>query len=243
MIEPVVVAAVVVAGFLIGFDKSGVAGAIGPLVTVAMALVLPADDAIGVLLPMLLVGDLFSVIANWRRWDGRLLRPLVVSGLVGIALGSLLLSVVDEDQLQRVIAVAMLLFLSRYMWNRRPRVAPRALARFGWFSGFAGGTLSTLAHMGGPPVVIYLMSAGLSPARLVGTSVVFFAVANVLKIPGYLAARVLDVDLIVVSMWGWVAIPLGVWTGRHLVDRVRSERFEPVIVTLLGIGAVLLLVR
>jgi hypothetical protein len=237
------VAAVIVAGFLIGFDKSGVAGAIGPLVTVAMALVLPADDAIGVLLPMLLVGDVFSVIANWRRWDGQVLRPLVVSGLVGVGIGSLLLSAVDETGLRRLIAVVMLLFLGWYAWNRRPRIAPRAVAGLGWLSGLAGGLLSALAHMGGPPVVIYLMAAGSTPARLVGTSVVFFAAANVLKIPGYLAAGVLDFDLIAASVWGWVAIPIGVWAGRRLVDRIRRERFEPIVIALLGIGAVILLFR
>lgn len=241
--DAVVLGAIALAGFLIGFGKAGVAGAMGPFVTVLMALVLPADEAIGLLLPMMIIGDAFSLAATWGRWRVAVLRPLLLSGLAGIALGSVLLSVVDGDQLRRLIAVVMLLFIGWYGWSRRPRVAASAVRRFGWASGLIAGFTSTVAHAGGPPLVVFLMSVGLEPATLVATTVVFFAAVNLLKVPGYITAGVLDMGLIVATLWAWITIPAGVWVGRQLVDRIDTDRFERLIVVLLAAGTVLLFFR
>ena len=58
---------VAVAAFLIGFSKAGVAGTLGPIVTVLLALTIPADDAVGLLLPILIVADWFTLAAHWRQ--------------------------------------------------------------------------------------------------------------------------------------------------------------------------------
>jgi hypothetical protein len=54
--------AVVIAilGFMIGFAKGGFGG-LGALLTPILSLVLPVASAVGVLLPMLMIGDVFAV--------------------------------------------------------------------------------------------------------------------------------------------------------------------------------------
>lgn len=236
------IALVALAGLLIGFGKAGVAGTLGPLVTVVMALALPADDALGLLLPMLLVADLFAVAAYWRRWETRLLLPLVGAALVGILLGLAVISSIDEEWLQRLIAVSMLVFAGLYFRGRRLRFTPRAERSWAAAAGSAAGFTSTVAHAGGPPLVVYLLMAGLRPATFVATSVAFFAIVNVIKVPGYFYAGLFDADLIRSTMWGWLLIPVGVGLGRVLVDRIDRARFEIVTVILLTVGALVLLV-
>ncbi len=240
--DATVLSAVALAGFLIGFGKSGVAGTLGPFVTVVVALALPADDAIGLLLPMLMVGDAFSVAAHWRQWDGALVARLVPAALLGIGGGTIVISVVDAGTLRSIIAVLMLFFVVAYAGVRRMQIGPERLGGVGWLAGATSGLTSTLAHLGGPPVVAYLMSTPLDPRRLVATSVAFFAAINLLKVPGYFVARLFDGALIVSTIWAWALIPVGVLAGRWMVERIDRRRFDAVALVLLTAGAVLLLV-
>jgi hypothetical protein len=69
--NPVFVAVVVaVLGFMIGVTKGGF-NALGALLTPLLSLVLPVSLAVGVLLPMLIVGDAFAVYTYWRDWNAK----------------------------------------------------------------------------------------------------------------------------------------------------------------------------
>lgn len=230
-----------VAGLLIGFGKAGVAGTLGPIVTVLMALTLPADDAIGLLLPMLIVADAFSVDVHWRKWEIAVVVRLVMAALAGIAAGTFLIATVSADTLRTLIAVATLLFVAGYAWLRRATVASEPLPALGLVAGGVAGLTSTVAHLGGPPVVAYLMTTRLDPGRLVATSVAFFAAINLLKVPGYFLAGLFDVELIASTIWAWLSIPAGVILGRAMIDRIDRSTFDRVTLLLLTAGSVILL--
>lgn len=233
---------VALAALFLGFGKAGVAGTLGPFVTVLLVLALPADDALGVALPMLIFADGFSVAAYWRKWEAALLPPLVASAVVGIAAGTLVLSSISEQWLQRLIAVAMLVFAAAYVAGRRVELAPTARRPVAIVAGSAAGFTSAVAHAGGPPIVVYLMTARLEPRSFVATSVAFFAMINLIKVPGYFVAGMFDGDLIRSTFAAWLLIPVGVVLGRLLVDRIDRQRFERATLVLLVAGACILLV-
>jgi hypothetical protein len=59
--DPIFVAVVIASlGFLIGVTKGGF-NTLGALLTPVLSLVLPVSTAVGVLLPMLIVGDAFAI--------------------------------------------------------------------------------------------------------------------------------------------------------------------------------------
>ncbi len=233
--------AIAVAGFLIGFGKAGIGGTIGPFVTVLVALTVPADDAIGLLLPMLIFADGFAVAAHWQKWDTTILLRLLVAAAVGIAAASLVLSSISEPLLQRIIAIAMLGFVAFYLWSKNPHSAANKAQRHAWPAGIIAGITSTLAHLGGPPVMGYLMTTDLKPRPLVATSAGLFAAMNLLKIPAYFFADLFDADLVAQTWWTWLAIPIGVATGRALVDRIDRTLFDRITTVLLIGGALILL--
>jgi uncharacterized membrane protein YfcA len=237
-----VIVLVALAAFLIGFGKAGVAGTLGPFVTVLLALAMPADDAIGLLLPMLIFADAFAVAAHWKRWDVGLLRPLVLAALAGIGVGLVVVARVDAETLRTIIAIITLAFALSYGIVRRYTPPPEAVNRFGWGAGAASGLTSTLAHLGGPPIVMYLLAARVPPRTFVATTVVFFAVVNLIKVPGYVVADLFDVELIRSTMAAWLFVPVGVGLGRLMVDRIDRVLFERITLVLLAAGAVVLLV-
>ena len=230
------------AAFLIGFSKAGVGGTLGPFVTVLVALALPADDTIGLLLPMMIVADGFTITVHWRRWDQPILRRLLVAAVVGIAAASLLISSISEPMLRRVIAVAMLGFALFFLWNKIPRSTATTAQRSAWPTGIVAGATSTLAHLGGPPVIAYLITTDLKPRPLVATTAALFTIVNLFKLPAYLLAGLLDGELIAETWWTWLAIPVGVLVGRSVVDRINRLWFERMTMALLVTGALVLLV-
>lgn len=128
-------------GVCAGFSKTAVAGA-ATLAVAIFALILPARESTGVLLLLLIVGDLVSISIYRRdaRWDiiVRLIGPV----LVGIGLGAVFLSRVDGVVMRRTIGWILLALTGFQLYLGR-RALRRGAAQ--WLRPGAE------RHDGGPP--------------------------------------------------------------------------------------------
>ncbi|MDH3303555.1 MAG: sulfite exporter TauE/SafE family protein, partial [Acidimicrobiia bacterium] len=106
-----VVLAVAAAAFLIGLAKGGLPG-FGPIVTVIVALAVPANVAIGILLPILMVGDVVALWALRGNIDRSVVRAIIPGSVVGVALASFVLSSLSADALELGIVIVVLLFVA-----------------------------------------------------------------------------------------------------------------------------------
>lgn len=234
---------VAVAAFLIGLTKAGLGGGLGPIITASMVLVLPVEVALGVQLPMLLIGDVFSVAAFWKRWSLRHARRLLLGAVPGVLLGTYLLASIDATLIQRLIGVVALSFvIYRFAQRRLQRIAGlEATTGLGIIAGAGGAVASTVAHAGAPPVSAYLLAARLSPVTYTATHILVFAVINVMKVPGYLLAGFTDIDLQIRLLPTLLFLPLGVLTGRWILARVSPLVFDRIILTILTVTGLFLL--
>lgn len=231
--------------FLIGLSKGGVGGMLGPLITATMALVVPADQAIGLLLPLLIAGDLFAIAAHWGRWARPHAVRLIPGSVVGVLLAVLVIADVAPGQLRRGLAILIVAFILFRLFERRFRVRPTYQAR-AWHGAAAGsiaGFTSGLAHVGGPPISIYLLLQQLPPPEYAATSALFFAALNLIKVPFYGLAGLFEIPLLVRVVWLLPLLPIGVWSGRWFAHRVRREVFERIILGLLVLSAIFLFLR
>ena len=233
------------AAFLIGLSKGGLGGILGALITPLVALVMPLEEAVGLLLPVLILGDMFALAAHWRRWDTRLIWLLLPGSLIGVTLGTFILTNVPALVLRRGLGVFVLVFVAYRLLQTRILKLLRYQSRpwHGWLAGGTAGFFSTLAHAGGPLIVIYLLMLDITPGVFVATSALFFAVLNLIKVPYYLYAGLFDFSLQVRLIWLAPLLPLGVWIGRRLTERVHKQVFEVIILVFLSITAWLLLTR
>jgi uncharacterized membrane protein YfcA len=242
-VTPSVFAVVAVAALLIGLSKGGLGGGLGPLITILVALVVPADVAIGLLLPLLMVGDVTALVAHRGRWDRELLVRLLPGAVVGVAIASVALRGVTTDALRVVLAVVVLATVAYKVLE--PRLGGRAVEVRPWHGALAGlvsGVTSTVAHVGGPPVVVYLVLARTPAVSYVATLAVFFTVVNWIKVPGYLAADLFEWELLWRLAPTAALIPVGTVVGRWAVHRVEQRTFDRTVLGLLVAGAALLLV-
>lgn len=242
--DPIFVAAVIVLlGFLIGLAKGGFNG-LGGLLTPVLSLVLPVSLAVGVLLPMLLVGDAFAVFSYWREWDGRVVRRALPAAAAGALLGTFLLSQLSSNSLRLILAGFVLLLVAyRWLSGRLERLRYQPAGWHAPAAGFVAGVASGLFNNGGPPFNSYLLLQNLPPRRFIGTSAVFFAILNVLKVPGFLYTGVLNLQLLLAYGWVVIFIPPGILAARWLVQRVEPRAFEGIVVALLLVSSLMLVAQ
>ena len=228
---------------LIGLSKGGIGGTLGVLATPLMALVLPADRVIGLLLPILMVADIFAVASHWQRWDKKLVLLLIPGAFVGMVLGTLLIATLSPVALERGIGLIILLFVIYKLFEARLVNASQYHAQnwHGVLAGSTAGLSSTLAHTGGPPVSIYLLMQDISPRTFVATSALFFMVLNWIKVPSYLYIGLFDFQLLRQVVWLFPLLPLSVWAGKLIADKINKVLFDRLIIILLAVSAFLLL--
>lgn len=226
----------VMALMLTGISKVGFGGGAGVLATPLLAAVFPPRDAVGILLPLLIVSDVIAVWHYWRDVRWRVLGYLWPGMVVGIGLGALMFATVSDGQLRVMIGAVCLLFCALQWWRRvilRLEEGWRPNWPWGSAVGLAAGFTSTLAHAAGPVLVMYLVPQHLAPAIYVGTNSVFFAVLNLMKVPPYLHQGLINAHTLWLAALGAPAIILGSFVGVWLNRRFDSNRFGLVIYALL----------
>lgn len=210
-----------------------------------LALVMPLDQAVGLMLPILILGDIFTLSVYWRRWQVRYLWILLAGAVIGVTLATLVLANFPLDVLRKGLGLLVLTFVAYRLFERRilKSLTYRPRHWHGVLAGSLAGFTSTLAHAGGPPITIYLLLQNLPPTTFIATSALFFAVLNWIKVPYYYYAGLFDFKLMLQFIWLTPLLPLGVWTGRRLVRRMDRAMFEKVITVLLLASGLLLLLR
>jgi uncharacterized membrane protein YfcA len=232
-----------VVGFLIGLSKGGLGGTLGALATPMMALVLPADEVIGLVLPILMFADIFAVALHWGHWNRRHIVLLIPGSVIGVTIGTYVITNAPTEGLRLGLGIIVLLFTVYKLFERRilGSLVYRSRNWHGWLAGIITGFSSSLAHIGGPPVSIYLLMQDLQPRVFVATSALFFMILNWIKVPYYAYAGQFDFETLWRLAWLMPVVPLGVWLGKRLSTRVPKETFDHIIVVLLGVTALMLI--
>ncbi len=232
----------IVVALVVGLSKGGMGAVLGVLATPLLSLVMPVTSAISISLPMLMIADVFALWFYWKTWDMHYIRLLVPTAVLGVVVGTVLLTMMDNVTLRHVLGVFTLIFVIYKIadrWLRSLDYQPRDW--HGYLAGAASGLGSTLANTGGPPFTAYMLLQDVSPTVFVGTTTLFFAIVNALKVPGLIVTHIMDLSRLLSVAWVLPLIPVGVFTGRWLIQRINKASFEWLMLVFLVIAAAVLL--
>jgi uncharacterized membrane protein YfcA len=233
--NPLFYAAAVPAVVLMGLAKGGFSG-LGLLSLPLMALVVSPVQSAAIMLPILIVQDVVTVWAYWRRWDSRNVTILAVGSAAGILLGYLMAAQVSEPVVRLAVGVISITFAARRLILERrsePPEATKADLPRGLFWGTVIGFTSMIAHAGGPPFQVYVMPQHLARDIFVGTGGVLFAIINWVKVPPYIALGQFTRENLLTSAVLFPVAIASTWAGVLLVRRVKAERFYTIVYCLL----------
>jgi len=208
--------AVVFAGVSKGGFGSGAAFASAAI----LALVMPPAEALGLMLPLLMLIDVATLRPYWGKWSWPDAKVLIAGGIPGVALGVALMAVANDDVLRFLIGAVALGFVIWRLWpGGQGRKAMPVWA--GGLAGVAAGFTSFISHAGGPPVAVYLLSRGVGKTAYQATTVLIFWIINIAKAVPYAVLGVFTVETLWLDLWLAPCALLGAWIGvraHHLVS-------------------------
>ncbi|MEZ3161911.1 sulfite exporter TauE/SafE family protein [Microbacterium sp. BWT-B31] len=231
------------AAIVVGVSKTAVPGANAISVAIFAAL-LPARQSTGALLVLLLVADLFAIVAYRRHVDWATLLRLAPAVVAGLLLGVLFLAFADDEGVRRVIGALLLAVIAFTLGWRRLRRAvedpgPHRLAAATY--GTLGGFTTMVANAAGPVMSMYFLAARFPVKLWLGTAAWSFFLINVSKLPfsiglGLITPSGLLLDLVLVPL-----VVAGALSGRWLAGRLDQRLFERLVIGFTVVGALYLL--
>ncbi|MFC8621674.1 sulfite exporter TauE/SafE family protein [Streptomyces anulatus] len=260
-------AALAAASTLVGFSKTAVSGA-NTISLAVFAAVLPARESTGVLLPILIVGDLLAVRVYRRHTHWPTLLRLFPAVAVGVVAGTLFMVWADDAAVRTSIGAILLFMTGVTLWRRR--IAERetgaeagagaggeagagsgtgtggeAVTRTGRTAargyGVLGGFTTMVANAGGPVMSLYLLSAGFRKLGFLGTSAWFFLILNVSKVPFSVGLGLIDARSLLLDACLLLFVLPGAYLGRACVDRIDQKVFDRIVIGATVIGGLQLL--
>jgi uncharacterized membrane protein YfcA len=222
------------------------------LAAALFALVLPARDSTGLLLPLLICGDVIGVTVYRRSANWRLIGRLMPWVLLGIALGVGFLAAVRSNAAMRTsIGVMILVVLAANVavgGRLREHLVPHGDRTTGVqrvaaaLAGTGVGFTTMVANSAGAVMTVYLLLSGVAMLAFLGTGAWFFFIVNLVKLPFSVGLGLVHPTSIALDVALLPALGVGAWLGVVLIRRIEQRHFERVALGMAAVSAVFLLV-
>lgn len=228
----------------VGMSKVGVPG-VSMIVVPTLAIIFGGKASTGILLPMLMLADLFGVGYYHRHAEWKYLWKLLPWAFVGVGIALWVGEVVNDEWFKNIIAILVFICIALMLWKDRQKgegLFPDAW----WFSasmGILGGFATMIGNVAGPIFAIYLLAMHLPKNQFIGTGAWFFLIINFSKFPLHIFVwetiswNTLSLDLILLP-----AIALGAFLGIKLVKKISETMYRTAVIVVTALSAFLLLI-
>jgi uncharacterized protein len=233
------------AALLIGVSKAGFGGGTGIIVGPILALLFPAKESVGLMLPLLVACDIFALYPYWRKWDLRNVQVLVPGALVGILCAYPLLQKMSDEGLKQAIGglavgFAILQIYRDWILKTDQRLEPRFW--HGTLFGLGTGFVSTLSHVGGTLTTMYLLPQKLDSERFVGTTTAVYFLVNAAKVPAYIYLDMFNEEILMRDLQLLPVVFVGTFLGVYLNRHVPAQWFTRVVLVMVLVTGIKLLI-
>ncbi|MGO4937948.1 sulfite exporter TauE/SafE family protein [Fundicoccus sp. Sow4_H7] len=233
----------VVVALIVGFSKAGIQGATMPAVAI-LATMFGGKASAGIMLPMLIVGDIAAVYQYGK--EGRLkdILKLMPASVTGIILGALVGNYLNDQQFKFIMGIIVLFCLALLIIRQLQKKAVELPDNL-WLTqlvGITSGFSSMVGNASGPIFNVYILAQNLNKNTMIGTTAWFFLIINLLKVPfhvflwGTITWETMSYTLILIPFIGIGAL-IGIWLIKH----INESSYKYLIIILTAISAINLL--
>lgn len=230
--------------FILGVSKAGIKG-IAIFAVTLMAIAFESRTSTGIIMPLLIFGDIFAIIYYRRhvKWAHifKLLPWMIIGVLVGVWIGAEL----PEDRFKFIMSIVILIsVLLMLYWDQRKSIY---IPTGRWFSvsmGLSAGFSTMVGNLAGAFSNLYFLAMRLPKHEFIGTAAWLFFIINLFKLPFHVfvwetvgwQSLLIDIKLV-----GFMI--LGLFAGIYLVDLLKENVFRRIILILTAVGAIMIFLR
>jgi len=237
-------AAIIISAFFIGFSKTGIGGVVMLAIPI-LASLFGGKDSTGIMLPLLIVGDIFAVCFYRRSTEWKnVIKPLP-SSVVGLAVGAIIGNYISDNVFKILIGVIILLCLGILVYTER-KGQNFVVPNDAWFyitTGILSGFASMIGNAAVPIFSIYLLALGIKKNSYMGTNAWFFLLINLIKVPfqvfiwNNIGIKSLAITVVMIPV-----ITLGAVLGFLVLKKINEKVFRYIVVAMTAIAAIRLFV-
>lgn len=229
---------------IVGISKAGIKG-ISIIVVALFAIAFETKASTGILLPILIVGDIVAVIYYRRHVRWRYLLQLLPWMMLGVVLGTWVGKDIPEAFFKRGMAVIILLSVAMmYWWDKRES---KTVPDYWWFGGIMGltaGFTTMIGNLAGAFANIFFLAMRMPKNDFIGTAAWLFFIVNIFKIPFHIFVwKTITPETLALNLRLAPAVFIGFIVGIRIVKLIKEQQYRQLILALTAIGAILIFFR
>ena len=232
------------AAFIIGVSKSGIKG-IAIIIVTLMALAFGARESTGLIVPLLIVGDIFAVIYYNRHTQWKYIIRFLPWMMLGVLLGVFLGKDLDESTFKLGMVIIILgSVVMMYWWDRKKSKKVPTHWAFAGSMGIMAGITTMIGNLAGAFSNIFFLAMRLPKNEFIGTAAWLFFIINIFKLPFHIFVwETISLDTLWVNLKLIPGILIGLFVGVRLVKIIKDNFYRKMILVLTALGAILILFR
>jgi len=230
---------------LIGMHKTGLAGAGALSIPISVA-IFGAKSSTGVMLPILIMGDIFAVAHYFKYTNWKCIARLVPGSVVGVITAVLLGQYIDDVTFKKLIASAIILCLVFLVIQKKHKhllVLMKNSKIFSGIIGVLGGFASMIGNAAGGVFSTYFVSLELEKQTFIGTTAITFFLLNIFKLPFHIFIwKTITLNSFLIDLCTIPGILIGGFAGVWLVKFIPDKYYRTFIIVMTIISSIILLV-
>ena len=233
-----------VAVFLVGLSRAGIKG-ISVITVILFTFVFKEKTSTGILVPMLIFGDILAIIYYKRhvKWQiiKKLLPWIVVGVLLAVAIGHYISEVIFKQLLSVIIICSVIMMF--YMENRKTIKIPQHKV-ISISTGILVGFTTMIGNASGPLSNIYFLTMRFTKNEFIGTAAWLFFLVNLIKLPFHcLIWKTITIESLAFNSILLPVIGVGFFVGVYLVKRISNVNYRRFVLFVTAIGGLIMLFK
>ena len=227
------------AAFILGISKAGLKG-MGLVVVALLAHAYGSKASTGILVPLLLVGDVFSVIYYNRyvKWKYliRFLPAMIVGVLIAVVTGRNL----DENSFKYWMAIVILISVAILFWYdlKKDQTFPKNPI-FAGIMGIAAGFATMIGNLAGAFANIFFLATQMPKNQIIGTAAWLFLIINLFKVPFHIWSwQTINTESLLIDLYLFPAVIIGFFVGLKIVNYISESWYRKILLVATAIGAI-----
>ncbi len=235
---------IVFCAMLIGMSKTGVPG-VSMIVVPTLAFIFGGKPSTGILLPILIIADIFAVIYYHRHAQWKHLLRALPWAFAGLFIALWIGNLVNDLQFKRIIAITVFISIALMIWKDygyKKEFTPDHWL-FAAIMGITGGFATMIGNVAGPIFAIYLLAMHLDKKSFIGTTAWFFFIINLSKFPlQALVWKNIDIHSLTIDILVLPAIAFGAWLGIYAVKKIPEKGYKWSVIVITVLSAFLIFI-
>jgi len=230
------------ATFIIGLSKAGIKG-IAVLNVTFMALAFGAKESTGMVVPLLILADIFAVIYynRYTQWKYvfKVLPWMIFGLLIGVVIGNELPEKFFKIGMATIIIITVFMM---FYWDRKKDKNVPSHWTFAGSIGTIAGITTMVGNLAGAFSNIYFLAMRLPKNHFIGTAAWLFLIVNILKLPfHFFVWKTISFHSLSLNLMLLPGILIGFFMGVRFIKFIKEAFFRKMILVLTAAGAVLIM--